>query len=54
MPLACVGLSHHTAPLVVRERLAFGREEVLSALEKARDTELRSAGIAGVDSGLDL
>lgn len=46
MPLACVGLSHHTAPLAVRERLAFGREEVLSALERARDSELRSAGIA--------
>ena len=46
MPLACVGLSHHTAPLAVRERLAFGREEVLSALEEARDKELRLAGIA--------
>jgi glutamyl-tRNA reductase len=46
MPIACVGLSHHTAPLAVRERLAFGREEVISALERARDTKLRSAGIA--------
>ncbi|HEY7028516.1 MAG TPA: glutamyl-tRNA reductase [Gemmatimonadales bacterium] len=46
MPLACVGLSHHTAPLAVRERLAFGRDEVRAALENARDGELRSAGIA--------
>ena len=46
MPIACVGLSHHTAPLAVRERLAFGREELLSALELARESELRSAGIA--------
>lgn len=46
MPITCVGLSHQTAPLAVRERLAFGREEALSALVKVHDPELRSAGIA--------
>ena len=46
MPITCVGLSHRTAPLAVRERLAFGREEALAALRKVRDPELQSAGIA--------
>jgi glutamyl-tRNA reductase len=46
VPIACVGLSHHTAPLAVRERLAFGREEVISALAQAHDAELASVGIA--------
>src|SRR5512140_2007735 len=46
MPVLCVGLSHRTAPLSVRERLAFGREELRAALREARGGELRSAGIA--------
>lgn len=46
MPITCVGLSHRTAPLAVRERLAFGREETLSALRKACHPELEAAGIA--------
>jgi glutamyl-tRNA reductase len=46
MPITCVGLSHHTAPLAVRERLAFGREEAVSALTQVHEPELRSAGIA--------
>jgi glutamyl-tRNA reductase len=46
MPITCVGLSHHTAPLAVRERLAFEREEARSALRQSRTPELRSAGIA--------
>ncbi len=46
MPISCVGLSHRTAPLAVRERLAFGREVALSALLQVHTPELRSAGIA--------
>lgn len=46
MPITCVGLSHRTAPLAVRERLAFGREEALATLLPVRDPEVRSAGIA--------
>ena len=46
MPITCVGLSHRTASLAVRERLAFGREEALSALRRVHDPELQSAGIA--------
>jgi glutamyl-tRNA reductase len=33
-----VGLSHHTAPLPVREALAFPREGLADALERARST----------------
>ena len=46
MPITCVGLSHRTAPLAVRERLAFGREEAVLALRQVHEPELRSAGIA--------
>jgi glutamyl-tRNA reductase len=46
MPVTCVGLSHRTAPLSVRERLAFGREDALSALLTMHDPDFRAAGIA--------
>lgn len=46
MPVLCVGLSHRTAPLPVRERLAFGREELRAALSPKQLGQLRSAGIA--------
>lgn len=42
MPLAVVGLSHRTAPIEVRERLAFGRGEVPAAL-----VGLAESGAAG-------
>ncbi|MDR7553746.1 MAG: glutamyl-tRNA reductase, partial [Armatimonadota bacterium] len=34
--LTMIGLSHKTAPLEVRERLAFGEEEVPEALRAVR------------------
>jgi glutamyl-tRNA reductase len=37
MPLAVVGLSHHTAPVDVRERLAFGSSEASRALLTIRE-----------------
>lgn len=40
LPLVCVGLNHHTAPLAVRERFAFGprrRREVLLGLRGTVD-----------------
>lgn len=46
MPITCVGLSHHTAPLDLRERLTFSRGEARAALQLVRDPELRAAGIA--------
>ncbi len=45
MPIVCVGLSHQTAPLAVRERLAFGREELRSVLSEGCGAELLSSGI---------
>ncbi|HEY2065742.1 MAG TPA: glutamyl-tRNA reductase [Gemmatimonadaceae bacterium] len=36
MAVICLGLSHHGAPLEVRERLAFRSSEVLPALERLR------------------
>lgn len=32
MPLFALGLNHHTAPLAIRERVAFGPERLLTAL----------------------
>src|SRR5574338_231823 len=45
MPIACVGLSHHTAPLEVRERLTFDPSATRALLEQVRSPELRDAGI---------
>ena len=41
MPVVVIGLSHHTAPVTVRERFAFTEAAGLEALEK-----LRSSGLA--------
>lgn len=48
MPVACIGLSHHTAPVAVRERLAFGREEVTRLLTTLDRERAWSAGIGEV------
>ncbi|HUA09265.1 MAG TPA: glutamyl-tRNA reductase [Candidatus Acidoferrales bacterium] len=37
MPLVCLGLSHHTAPVEVRERHAFPPSRVVEALTALRD-----------------
>jgi glutamyl-tRNA reductase len=39
MPLVCLGLSHHTAPVEVRERHAFPASRMESALVALRDYE---------------
>lgn len=36
LPLVVVGVSHHTAPVEVRERLAFDRAEAAEALDRLR------------------
>ena len=38
MKLQLVGCSHHTAPIEVRERLAFSREQIPVALARLRDS----------------
>src|SRR5574338_324301 len=45
MPITCVGLSYHTAPLEVRERLTFDPSATRALLEQVRSPELRDAGI---------
>ena len=39
MPLVCLGLSHHTAPVDVRERHAFSPSTMGEALVALRDYE---------------
>jgi glutamyl-tRNA reductase len=38
MPIVVVGLSHHTAPVTVRERFSFPEAAIPQALQKLRDT----------------
>ena len=45
MPLFALGLNHHTAPLAIRERVAFGPERLLQAL---RDLTGRCASEAAI------
>jgi len=39
MPIVCIGLSHHTAPVEVRERHAFPATRMAEALVALRDYE---------------
>src|SRR5579885_1594855 len=39
MPITCIGLSHHTAPVEVRERHAFPPSRMSEALVALRDYE---------------
>jgi len=39
MPITCIGLSHHTAPVEVRERHAFPPSRMAEALVALRDYE---------------
>ncbi len=43
--LLIVGLSHHTAPVELRERLAVGSEELASELRRAMDAARASEGV---------
>ncbi len=46
MPITCVGLSHRTASLAVRERLAVGRDELRAVLSEQLAPGLRAQGVA--------
>jgi glutamyl-tRNA reductase len=66
LALACVGLSHHTSPLEVREAIALSNAEVAGAVQRLRDaraeevlvlstcnrTEFYTRGLAGDPAGL--
>jgi len=45
MPLFALGLNHHTAPLAIRERVAFGPERLLSALKDLTARRVQEAAI---------
>ncbi len=55
MPLVCLGLSHHTAPVEVRESHAFGPAKMTEALIALRDYEaIREAAILQTCGRLEL
>ena len=40
MNLRCIGISHHTAPIDIRERMWFSNEEVRAALATLREAQI--------------
>lgn len=48
MPLACVGLSHHTTPVAIREGLAFGREDARRLLTTLDREQAWASGVGEV------
>ncbi len=38
MPIVALGLSHHTAPVTVRERFAFAESATSEAMRKLRES----------------
>src|SRR5260370_34847457 len=48
MPIIVVGLSHHTAPVALRERFAFAEARVPAVLQQLRES--RGADEAGIVS----
>lgn len=53
MQLLAVGLNHHTAPIALRERLAFGPDQIGHAVQSAREWFAR-AGARGADEAAIL
>jgi glutamyl-tRNA reductase len=45
MPIVVIGLSHHTCPVDVRERFAFGDAEIPAALQRLRDQGLADEAV---------
>src|SRR5580658_5296285 len=55
MPLVCLGLSHHTAPVEVRERHAFPPSRMTEALVALRDYEaVREAAMLSTCGRLEI
>src|SRR5579875_2060240 len=55
MSLVCLGLSHHTAPVEVRERHAFPPDRLGEALQALRDyDEIREAAILQTCGRLEI
>jgi glutamyl-tRNA reductase len=45
MPIVVVGLSHHTSPVTLRERFAFGDATIPGALQKLRESGLAQEAV---------
>ena len=45
MPIVVIGLSHHSAPVTVRERFAFAEAQIPSLLQELRDSGIASEGV---------
>ena len=45
MPIVVIGLSHHSAPVAVRERLAFPEADIPGVLRKMRERGVLSEGV---------
>ena len=45
MPVVCVGLSHHSSPVTVRERFAFGEAKIPAALQTIRESGIADEAV---------
>src|SRR6266404_2997057 len=45
MPVVVIGLSHHTAPVTVRERFAFAEARIPATLQSLRDSGIASEAV---------
>src|ERR1700674_170695 len=45
MPLVVIGLSHHSAPITVRERFAFAEARIPATLQSLRDSGIASEAV---------
>ena len=45
MPILVVGLSHHTAPVTLRERFAFAETKIPEALQRLRDARIAEEAV---------
>jgi len=45
MPVVVIGLSHHTAPVTVRERFAFAESRIPATLQSLRDSGIASEAV---------
>src|SRR5260370_28814026 len=45
MPIIVVGLSHHTAPVALRERFAFAEARVPAVLQRLRESRLADEAV---------
>src|SRR6476646_5899532 len=45
MPIVVIGLSHHSAPVTVRERFAFAEARIPATLQLLRDSGVATEGV---------